>query len=236
MKLTTRHKETPEQRDIRLAKRRREYRAWRAKNPVSPEQRSIRVAKDRARRANETPAERDIRLAKQRESKRARYEKESPEERAIRIAKQREYQRAWKAKESPEERGIRLAKQREYYSQHREATPEQRLERNSRCLKPYPKRFRNKVLADYASRGLKVSQRMLDELDGKRDPQTPPLFIRRSSKTPPVRHNSFLPERRAIEKSRGMNDSYSDERCASSVSTSTTPDYRCRFTRAFPHG
>ena len=51
-------------------------------------------------------------------------------------------------------------------------------ERDRRSLKPYPKSYRDKVLANYASKGLTVSQRMLDELDGKRDPQTPPLFRR----------------------------------------------------------
>lgn len=51
-------------------------------------------------------------------------------------------------------------------------------ERDRLSLKPYPKSYRDRVIANYASKGLTVSQRMLDELDGKRDPQTPPLFRR----------------------------------------------------------
>ena len=127
MKLKTRHKETPEKRETRLAKQRGYNCAWRAKNPEYV----------REQRASETP-----------------------EQHAIRRAKQREYARERRVNETREQRKIRLR------------------ERNSRCLKPYPKSYRDRVLANYTSRGLTVSQRMLDELDGKRDLQTPPLFRR----------------------------------------------------------
>tara|TARA_Y100001951_G_C11219087_1_gene227631 strand:+ start:125 stop:772 length:648 start_codon:yes stop_codon:yes gene_type:complete len=138
-------------------------RAWEAMNPKSPEQRDIRPAK---RRKQRTPEQR------QREY-RAWKAKESPEKRTIRIAKQREYN----ASRTPEQR----AKHREYnreYQRVRYANVEERRERDSRCLKPYPKSYRDKVLANYAAKGLRVSQRMLDELNGNRDPQTPPLFRR----------------------------------------------------------
>ena len=100
-------------------------------------------------------------------------------EEADRLAKQREYNYVWRANhpESSEQRDHRLAKQREYH-RVRYANVEERRERDSRCLKPYPKSYRDRVLANYASKGLRVSQRMLDELDGNRDPHTPPLFRR----------------------------------------------------------
>ena len=74
---------------------------------------------------------------------------------------------------SPEEYAAVRAKERARY-----ANVEERRERDRRSLRPYPKSYRDKVLANYAAKGLTISQRMLDELDGKRDPQTPPLFRR----------------------------------------------------------
>ena len=113
--------------------------------------------------------------------------------------RQREY-RLWKAKETPERRTIRLAKQRERNAlRARTETSIERLKRNERnreyqrartankverrkadrqCLKPYAARTRDRIMANYAARGLAISQRMLDELNGKRDPHTPPLFRR----------------------------------------------------------
>jgi len=144
----------------------------------------------------ETPAERYVRRAKHREYLRAWRAKKTPEQRGILLVKQREYNRTRKANESPERRNIRLAKGREYRAQRtpeqrvkladynreyhrvRYANVEERRERDSRSLKPYPKSYRDTVLANYAAKGLRVSQRMMDELDGKRDPQTPPLFRR----------------------------------------------------------
>ena len=144
----------------------------------------------------ETPAERYVRRAKHREYLRAWRAKKTPEQRGILLVKQREYNRTRKANESPERRNIRLAKGREYRAQRtpeqrvkladynreyhrvRYANVEERRERDSQSLKPYPKSYRDTVLANYAAKGLRVSQRMMDELDGKRDPQTPPLFRR----------------------------------------------------------
>jgi hypothetical protein len=183
--------ETPAERYVRRAKKREYLRAWRAKK--TPEQRGILLVKqreyNRTRKANESPEKRNIRLAKDREYRAQRTPKQ----------RHREY-RAWKANESPERRNIRLVKQREYnahraqtrtpeergkladynreYHRVRYANVEERRERDSRSLKPYPKSYRDTVLANYAAKGLRVSQRMMDELDGKRDPQTPPLFRR----------------------------------------------------------
>jgi hypothetical protein len=138
-------------------------RAWEAMNPKSPEQRDIRPAK---RRKQRTPEQR------QREY-RARKANESPEERDIRLAKARKR----RANETPEQRATRTEHNREY-QRARYANVEERRERDSQCLKPYPKSYRDKVIANYASKGLTISQRMLDELNGNRDPHTPPLFRR----------------------------------------------------------
>ena len=201
---TRRASETPEEHDIRRAKQReynrkwrakkgmtvrkkadkrprthadqltkqREYnralrRAWEAMNPESPEQHDIRNAK---RRKQRTPEQR------QREY-RARKANESPEKRNIRVAKARKKARTRRANETLEQR----AKRREYnreYNRERYANVEERRERDRRSLKPYSKSYRDKMLANYASKGLTVSQRVLDELNGNRDPQTPPLFRR----------------------------------------------------------
>ena len=157
---------------------RQEYmRAWRAKNPESPEQRIIRLTKQRARKANESPEKRNIRLAKSREYGRvayhARRDAQTPAERKEDQRKGRIASRAFRARMSPEEYAAVRAKERARY-----ANVEERRERDRRSLKPYPKSYRDKVLANYAAKGLTISQRMLDELDGKRDPQTPPLFRR----------------------------------------------------------
>jgi hypothetical protein len=155
----------------RLAKQREYNRVWRANHPESSEQRDIRLAKrreyDRVRR---TPEQR------QREY-RAWKANETPEKRALRIAKAHEYNAYRTRTRTPEERG-KLADYNREYHRVRYANVEERRERDSRSLKPYPKSYRDKVLANYASKGLRISQRMLDELDGKRDPHTPPLFRR----------------------------------------------------------
>jgi hypothetical protein len=121
----------------------------------------------------ETPAERYVRRAKNAKRNRLWRAKESPERRNIRLAKGREY----RAQRTPEQR-VKLADYNREYHRVRYANVEERRERDSRSLKPYPKSYRDTVLANYAAKGLRVSQRMMDELDGKRDPQTPPLFRR----------------------------------------------------------
>ena len=125
----------------------------------------------------ETPAERDIRRAKKREYNRRWAAKESPEKRKIRIAKQREYN-AHRAQTRTLLERAKLADYNREYHRARYANVEERRERDRRSLKPYPKSYRDKVIANYALNGLTVSQRMLDELNGNRDPQTPPLFRR----------------------------------------------------------
>ena len=151
----------------RLAKQREYNRVWRANHPESSERRDIRLAKQREyNRTQRTPEQR------QREY-RAWKAKESPEKRTIRVAKAHEYNAYRTRTRTPEERG-KLAE----YHRVRYANVEERRERDSRSLKPYPKSYRDRVLANYASKGLRVSQRMLDELDGNRDPHTPPLFRR----------------------------------------------------------
>ena len=125
----------------------------------------------------ETPAERYVRRAKNAKRNRLWRAKESPERRNIRLVKQREYNAHRAQTRTPEERG-KLADYNREYHRVRYANVEERRERDSRSLKPYPKSYRDTVLANYAAKGLRVSQRMMDELDGKRDPQTPPLFRR----------------------------------------------------------
>ena len=153
---------------VRLAKQREYNRAWRAKNP---EKNREYQRKHRARKTPEQRTEqrqRDYRLWKA---------KETPERRK----KYNEYMRVWararRANETPEERVKRNERNREY-QRARYANVEERRKRDSRSLKPYPKSYRDRVLANYAARGLTISQRMLDELNGKRDPHTPPLFRR----------------------------------------------------------
>ena len=94
----------------------------------TPEQREIRLAKKRVnykkRRTNETPEQREIRLAKYRELNR-KYRKikkanETPEQREIRLAKHREYKRKMITNETLEEKEIRLAKHRKYNKKYRE--------------------------------------------------------------------------------------------------------------------
>ena len=160
--------ETPAERDIRRAKQREYNRAWRAKNPEKNRE------YQRKHRARKTPEQRT-------EQRQRAYHlwkaKETPERRK----KNNEYHRVWtrarRANETPEERVKRNERDREY-QRARYANVEERRERNSRCVKPYPKSYRDRVLANYAAKGLTISQRMLDELDGKRDPHTPPLFRR----------------------------------------------------------
>lgn len=141
------------------------HRAWEAMNPDSPEQHDIRK-----RRKQRTPEQRqrEYRLWKA---------KETPERRKKNNEYQRLRARARRANETPEERLKRNERDREN-QRARYANVEERRERDRRSLKPYPKRYRDKVLANYAAKGLTISQRMLDELDGKRDPHTPPLFRR----------------------------------------------------------
>ncbi len=141
------------------------HRAWEAMNPDSPEQHDIRK-----RRKQRTPEQRqrEYRLWKA---------KETPERRKKNNEYQRLRARARRANETPEERLKRNERDREN-QRARYANVEERRERDRRSLKPYPKSYRDKVLANYAAKGLTISQRMLDELDGKRDPHTPPLFRR----------------------------------------------------------
>ena len=141
------------------------HRAWEAMNPDSPEQHDIRK-----RRKQRTPEQRqrEYRLWKA---------NESPEKRNIRLAKARVYN-AYRARtRTPEER-VKLAEYNREYQRVRYANVEERRARDSRSLKPYPKSYRDKVIANYAANGLTISQRMLDELNGNRDPHTPPLFRR----------------------------------------------------------
>ena len=160
--------ETPAERDIRRAKQREYNRAWRAKNPEKNRE------YQRKHRARKTPEQR---TEQRQRAYRLWKAKETPERRK----KNNEYHRVWtrarRANETPEERVKRNERDREY-QRARYANVEERRERNSRCVKPYPKSYRDRVLANYAARGLAISQRMLDELNGKRDPHTPPLFRR----------------------------------------------------------
>ena len=142
----------------RLAKQREYNRRWRANHPESSEQRDHRLAKRREYSRVAYRARRDAQTVTER----------NEEQQKVRLAS-----RAFRARMSPEEHMLVIAKQRARY-----ANVEERRERDSRSLKPYPKSYRDKVIANYALKGLTVSRRMLDELDGNRDPQTPPLFRR----------------------------------------------------------
>ena len=130
---------------------RNEQKMTRKRTPRTPEQRHREY---RLWKARETPERRTIRLAKQRERNALRARTETSIERLKRNERNREYQRA------------------------RTANKVERRKADRQCLKPYAARTRDRIMANYAARGLAISQRMLDELNGKRDPHTPPLFRR----------------------------------------------------------
>ncbi|XP_052120251.1 uncharacterized protein LOC127748884, partial [Frankliniella occidentalis] len=115
----SRSRESPEERQARLAKGREAKSAARAKE--SAEAKEARLAKDRARRRareQENPQIRENRQEKKRESR----AKESAEAKEARLAKQRARRRAAKEQESDQERDAKSAEKRRQMRLHRAQT------------------------------------------------------------------------------------------------------------------
>jgi len=126
-----RARETPEERQERLA-RRRLRRLLKAQEETPEEakaRKGLKRALDIARRARETPLEREERLSKSREEWEARRSRETPEQRKKRLAKRAEARRLRAESETPEQKKRRLARLRAYWKEKSRTDPSHRIAR-----------------------------------------------------------------------------------------------------------